>query len=732
MSSSRNQSFSNDFSKAIADALHDKETNLQKEKEDHSNLVRDAYVALCYDEPRVESDEACRLLAKQLLDGQRYALSERLVEGIRQATSRIDIRQERPKEDDPKPDRDNDNQPTDIETEAGLSTIGQGYATAEGYAILAFTVFCRIPLKCFEAPDLKDVQRLLGSYRGGKPKDDIHEKLQALHLNEKAESIQVQKDSKLNMDTKLDVNFTPPYSNEMDTEIWADESDPSDFVFESDAVDWKAWEQDFKIDPEDLSQPIYNDSLTDVQHALSNLLQNVTHDKFVPFTSILWNRYGCADALTRLTLLLLIDEKNPLVKGLQRWSIQPINVFRDRLLLDHNKDCLKDYLTLIQSLLAVDAAQDSHLKLPIANASMVGLASLSSICSQAKVIREVPSIRKCVLECCEDLSSLVEHATALLENQTDSSSHWWVSMIWALLPLMELLANIQANGTSLETSGNAFIPSSGPQYLLNSGFFRSLILLYTKSAPYSSLVANPARHQLLQCLQMLSLQSMSLLGKYAWRVPELSALIHCKDFTRNNNTVDALIWSLMGQDLAGGGSVLRLRNVTPITSNDCKLTAIHHWECLIEQLFQAIQQIRNFRMRKLNDNSTSHHRHDHPTDEWKLCMSEFVRFTNCLVSCPALPPLWRQATDPDIVMTKQLSDIQRDISNLPSFSVSTKSTSTAVKSSDNDKARDPLEHSDPSYSLELDQIRKGIKVIQSSYYDAKECGSARSLASKTD
>jgi hypothetical protein len=107
--------FSNDFSKAIADALLERDnatnsnstttttttnSNGQQQKD---QLIRDAYVALCYDDPRVESDEACRLLAQELLrpsqscssnsnnNKNQYALSERLVEGIRQATRRFDV-----------------------------------------------------------------------------------------------------------------------------------------------------------------------------------------------------------------------------------------------------------------------------------------------------------------------------------------------------------------------------------------------------------------------------------------------------------------------------------------------------------------------------------------------------------------------------------------------------------------------------------------------------------------
>jgi hypothetical protein len=251
-----------------------------------------------------------------------------------------------------------------------------------------------------------------------------------------------------------DVDEPPNRSHHDDTEIWAEESDGSDFVYESDAVDWTAWYNHdtddgnadamllgMIIDPNQLSQPIYSDDWSHVQNAISNLLQNLTHEIFFPLPTTLWNQYHVSDQLTQLTLVLLLeggdssnandDNTNKMMTDgmLQKWSIQPINVLRDRVLIDMDSRCLQDYLSLVQSLIAaVDVAteqQQSHCsnpKGPVAIASMVGLASSSSLCSQAKQLKEIPIIRKCVLESCEDLCSLVERVSQSIEVSQSSKT----------------------------------------------------------------------------------------------------------------------------------------------------------------------------------------------------------------------------------------------------------------------------------------------------------------------
>ena len=510
-----------------------------------------------------------------------------------------------------------------------------------------------------------------------------------------------------------------------------------------------------EMDPMELSRPINDDDWPQVQCAVSNLLQDLTHDKFVPLNATMWKKHGLSETLTQLTLVLLVgsgpadrdgNDLHHMSESLkQKWSIQQLNVLRDRVLMHRNDSrSLQDYLTLVQSLIAVDTAQEDP-KAHVAHASMVGLASLSSICSQAKSLKEIPTIRKCILACCEDLSSLIERASVFQDPASAATAEitttiptrqappQWVSMIWAFLPLLEVLANIQADGTTLDTS-RYYSPATDPQWLLNSGLFRALIMLYTKTAPYSSVsvAVDPARHQLLQCLQMLSLQNMSLLGKYAWRVPELNTLIHNNDY-HCNNIVDGLVWSLMGQQLAGG-TVVRLRTVTTITPEECAAMAVRQWCLLYQRVLGAIKRIEELRSQRQLRNSNDDMidvGHDVDSKDWKHSILELSRFANCLASCDALPLLWREAMDQDTVR-EQLLCQQKGISDLPPPSPSPHRVASSSKTAENDKVGDPLERPDPSFEVEVGMVRKAMKVATMCLEQQCDDVSRRELASKTD
>ncbi|KAI2511075.1 hypothetical protein MHU86_3387 [Fragilaria crotonensis] len=639
---------------------------------------------------------------------------------------------------------------SDLDDMGLVTDANQSSATAVGYAILASVVFAEIPLKCFQAgrKDLKHVQSLLGSYRGPQ-----HQQLEReTAIEERLNAMNLQREKEANLPTCTPPEVAAPVNDDDDNEVWADESDPSDFVYESNAnVDWTAWET-AEMDPIELSKPINDDDWPQVQSAVSNLLQDLTHDKFVPFNATMWKKQGLSDTLTQLTLLLLVgsgpgDNSNTDIHHMseslkQKLSIQPLNVLRDRVLMHRNDSrSLQDYLSLVQCLIAVDTAQEDP-KAPVAYASMVGLASLSSICSQAKSLKEIPAVRKCVLACCEDLCSLIERASVFSDPAPQTTSvristqqvlPQWVSMIWAVLPLLEVLANIHADGTTLDTSRYS-VPAADPQWLLNSGLFRALIMLYTKTAPYSSLsvAVDPARHQLLQCLQMLSLQSMSLLGKYAWRVPDLNALIHQDDY-QCNNIVDSLVWSLMGQQLAGG-TVMRLRAAKTMTCEECKAIALNQWCHLHQQVLAALQMIGKLRSQRPHGSSSNgsagHVGIDVDSKNWKHSITELARFANCLVSCDALPQLWRQAMDHDKVRD-QMSCLQKVISDLLAPPPAPTATTTS-KTAENDKVGDPLERPDPSFEVEVGMVRKAIKVAKICLQEKGDDASRRGLASKTD
>ena len=158
MESRTNDRFHSDYSKVLADALHESNANNSKKPDDVT--TRDAYVALCYDDPRVSSSDSCRKLASALACATNdLALSERLVEGIRQASARADLSV------GTRQDRNVDVAPNENATASLLEAVAAP-AGAASYAELAFAAFVEIPLRCCHSTAKEDVEKALGSYRG--------------------------------------------------------------------------------------------------------------------------------------------------------------------------------------------------------------------------------------------------------------------------------------------------------------------------------------------------------------------------------------------------------------------------------------------------------------------------------------------------------------------------------------------------------------------------------------
>jgi hypothetical protein len=267
------------------------------------------------------------------------------------------------------------------------------------------------------------------------------------------------------------------------------------------------------------------------------------------------------------------------------------------------------------------------------------------------------------------------------------------------------------------------VTNTDAQWILNSGLFRNLIMIYVKTESYSSSAEEVARQHLLQGLQMLSLQCMTLLGKYVWRVPDLNKLIH-EEAYQENHVVEGLLWSLMGQQLAGA-SVLRMRNVKSVTADSSRESAIRQWELLCGQVVAALKTLGALRIETTKKELPSH--------AWKEPISELGRFTNCFGSCAALPALWQEAMT-TIALQEHLQPIKEALSNLPPPPVAEgdkDGAASTTKTADNDKAGDPLERPNDSFEVEVGMVRKAIKVVTMSLQQEGASTSLR-ISSKTD
>ena len=691
------EAFVCDYSKAIAEALHEKDEKPPQLKPKEERL-EDAYRALCYDEPRVDSDASCFLLAQSLASKHGWALSERLVEGIRQGTSKYQVTK--------KGDAGHPSDAGIAEEEEELTFQNTASATPAGFASCAVAAFLQVPLNCCLASTKTEVETWLGSYRGPDKLADIEKRMKMLQIDNVDEALDKSNRAHLNEDPTKNIEPWERQEQDEDDEVWADESDPSDFVYESDAIDWTAWE-DPSFDPKQLSQPMTG-SWDDLRRAVGNLLQELSFAKFAALSKVQMKKLQVSDLLTQLTLTLLVQRGScPLMEddGMRTYGTLPLHVFQDGI-LSGKTDLLPDYLALVQSLIAVDAAA-TNLTPGIAPATTVGLVSLSKFTSHAKSLKETRKIRKCVLECLEDIGSVIE--------KSKYSDH---RITWALLPLLDIISNRTMDGSILDPSFHDRLTNADAQCLLNSGFFRELILLYCKSqddSPANTL----ARKSLLQSIQLLCLESMTLLGKYAWRVPELSKAIHSDDFRVLHN-FDSLIWYIMGIQLASAGSTLRMKNAQVVTVDSCRKGYQKGWYCLKSQVVTAIDKIRELRERKEEAKETV----------WRESILDLQRFTNLLQSSSTLGSIWKMETNKED-LDAWLLPLRSALSVMPAVepSIDKLSDANGTKSSDNDKVGSPSERPPASYEEDLANVRKSIKVLSLFLENTDRHGG---LSSKTD
>jgi hypothetical protein len=703
MSSSKgDDQFRQEYAMSLADALQER-ADLSKD-----DLVHDAYVALCHDDPHVDSDDACRLLANALTkDDSHYRLSERLVEGVRQATCRTVTNGPTGASTKEEEEEDNDGE---------LVWRTRGVATAAGYATLAFTCFVKIPLHCCQSSEMAVLKDRLGSYRGPKRRQkdnagsDSREAERSFddeRVNEVAQGLSAmgQHDSDDSSNDKKSDELS------LEEEVWAAESDPSDFEYESSYDPQQAfkeleqWTEAF--DPVALSKPPPSTDWDNLRQGVANLLSELSYSKLAPLSKQQWNSLRVSNLLSQLTLTLLIQPENAsaalLDDELQQLGIQPLFVMRDR--VASHSGALGEYLTLVQTLVAVDAAAPIP-STSLAPATVVGLGALSALChvSHHGINSDAPQrMRQCVLETSEDLAHVMEKL------RSDSST---IHVMWTLLSLLDRLTNVRPDGTLWESSS---LTNEDAQLLLQSGMFRELILLIKEESA--------ARTQLLRSLQIMCVQSPSLLGKYAWRVPDLAKIVQTNEFAQEH-VVDGLVWNLLGTSLAGGAVRLGLKNMPVVTVDLCRARSMNSFERLCQDAEKTMNVVQLLRTGN-----------DAEDDGWKEPIQELSRFSNYLVSCPSLAVLWRNAASMDDVTMKRVNSavgsLRNVLSSLARIPESPVGKMKTDKSADNDKAGDPLERPKAYGEHEEACIRKAIKIVSVSWQPPSRQG-REMLSSKTD
>ena len=695
-----------DYSKALADALREKEQQSPAAKP-IDQRIEDTYRALCFDEPHVDSDADCFLLAQSLASKDGWALSERLVEGIRQGTARYHVVGNNNKVEES----------TFVATDMNTLHVPVTSSPA-GFASCAVAAFLQVPLHCCLASSKAEVETWLGSYRGPDKRVDINEQMNNLELENVQEALEKADQSRNktietseNHNEKKDQNLQIVEQQE-DDEVWADESDSSGFVYESDAIDWTEWE-DPTFDPKRMSQPLCG-KWEELRLSVRSLLLELSFAKLAPLSLAQWKELHVSDSLTQLTLTLLAKQDGCQLmedEGMRSLGTQPLHVLQDGI-LSGRKDLLPDFLLTLQSLIAVDrTSRSTGQEASTALASTVGLVSLSKFSLHAKPLKETRKIRKCILECCEDIATLIESAS--LSNQR---------LIWTVLPLLDIISNRNMGGSVIDASFYEGVSSPDAQWILNSGLFRELVMFYCKTSDDTTADAL-ARKSLLQSIQLLCLESMHLLGKYAWRVPELSNILHTDEFS-SCHSLDYTVWNLMGIELASTGLMLRMKNVKVVTVGSCRTAyqlGLNYLQIGVVTSIDKIIQLRG--IKEISNFSNA----------WKDPILDLQRFTEILQSCPSLSSIWKAETTKDILHT-WLLPIQSALNSIPAIEVASEvqeeSTVLKVKTDDDDdKVGSPPQRSPGTYEEDIAIVRKSIKVLTLSLQTNDIRGS---LSSKTD
>lgn len=574
----------------IAEALRDQDEAPRQDRMEE--LVPGLYRSLCFDEPIIQADTGnfpvvVAALARQVLSpSSPYALSNRLLNGILYLSKRKE---------------------TSSEMKNTSATPQESIAMAK----LAFCVLVQVPLEvCQNFGNISAVQKYLGSYKGNIVKtDDSSSALQGDTRITDESAIQQQVN-------KLSETFNNTSSMALDDgedessfkEVWAAESDPSDYDFGEGTQDEPhhggfQFQEDDWLDPHRLSKPDPSLSQDQAQVAIGSLLKQANYNVFEPLFSLSNKEVETYTTQISQLILILLQPQNALWNSdkdmdssLQDAILSPLWILRDAAIHDcastqQLRPVSSSYVDVLQTLLAVDQAhlQDiggsmSNKDVELCTASIVGLSALSSWCGMSEI--PVHSTITSVLDSMNDISYVVERAT---DKYRDNLLH-------SLIPIMELLS-----GISFDSARTARIASSNSiaQTLMNSGFLRQLLALGLQEG-----IGN-ARH-FHHALWGLSVSHPKIIGKYIARYPGTAQLVRKYTVTAESSAQDcvsSILWNGFGWVHSEGSGHAQAPRVAwkttsakqaavapPLSQDECSEVCQKSWARLCQILGSSIRE----------------------------------------------------------------------------------------------------------------------------------------------
>jgi hypothetical protein len=431
--------------------------------------LRSTYVELCHDYPIVSGgDENCRRLAKALIPRQtlsnplipsndkqkqnanKLALSSRLVNGVLQATARIGEKTMTPSS------AQSGGNETERESMFGPSKI----TTPEGYAVMAFAVFVEGLYRCIQQADnMQTASSFLGSFQppdiscdgiGAEDRSRLADEAAAKIISG-IESMEIEgkrnvQDNAISSPSSVippstAEKNTKPTSHEDDDslkEVFAEESDPDDYLYESCSSPYSAISDlqelfgekptldifdvfgdihELGFDPLKLSESCgANRTFVGARKSIYYLLSKLSYGSlaFGSLSSRTWSEGGMSESLADLSYILLLEissrdqgdtgKPNSLLHPVHQdgldaseydiatlWE-RPFFTLRDRALDEnHGHDALPSFLQLITAFLSHSEPKSIYSspgatgkRLPVV--VTVGISSLAMICSSKEMI----------------------------------------------------------------------------------------------------------------------------------------------------------------------------------------------------------------------------------------------------------------------------------------------------------------------------------------------------------
>ena len=542
-----------------------------------------------------------------------------------------------------------------------------------------------------------------------------------------------------------------------------------------DLTHWNWTELD--TDPYHLSTVPADTTWKNVAQAVTNLVSSLQFSTTLGnLAAADWKALRISESLTQLTLLLFVVPNDSVGGVWREWpathwqqlGLQPLTCFRDAALhytRHHGETALsasavtvwQDYLHLLLTMVQVHHAAQastgvytpctSNMASPpvaddsiVAPATWVGCSSLSALCNHCidnnktssnsgsnlsvgnrrkNANRQlVTSVQECVLQCCDDL-------TFLLETTANSEVGVSLAIQWTFLAFFQVLSISTASAASV--TGKPPLSNAQAQILLNSGLFRQWLVWWEKMDPASA-VCGPVQ----QSIFSLCAASPTLLGKYAWRLPGLAARVTTtvkaatKDEGDQEETLDVFLWNLLGIELAQStttGSVVQWKNTAKNTVAStpmkpaCQEAAGLGFQILCQRLVEILSGWKKQRQDELP-------MPDNFVEQQRMAAS-FVRLVDTLLSTPLLTTLFCKSMAPDKDKPAQLAGIRTELKPIQQVLANWPQTAMSheAKVKAEEEGEEPAKVADADYvprtrkpgaeDESVNALRRSVKIMQS-------------------